>query len=79
MSDKIERHEEDKPEVTLAISVFLHANPMDEVELRERVRQIEHVIENALADEDNDLVSFTYPEIQVDRAYRRDGGPIVAA
>lgn len=59
---KIKAHEENKPEIRVNFTVYLHAN--DQAEMRDRVSQIRHHIEEALADEDNDLVSFTYPEVR---------------
>ena len=62
---KIDAHEEEKPEIQLPVIVFLPADADDQAEVRDRINQIRSVIEAALADEDNDLVSFVYPEVRL--------------
>lgn len=61
-------HEVEKPEVQIPVVVFFHADTEDQVEVRERIEQIRHVIEEALGDEDNDLRGFTYSEVRLGRA-----------
>lgn len=65
-SDLIPEHEVAKPEIRVPVIVFMHADTSDEVELRERIDQMRAVIEQALADEDNDLTTFTYPEVRLE-------------
>lgn len=52
--------EEAKPEVRMNFTVYLHAADYDEAQAR--TVAIRHAIETALADEDNRLGEFTYPE-----------------
>ena len=52
--------EEAKPEVRMNFTVYLHAADLDEAVAR--TASIRHAIEEALADEDNNLAEFTYTE-----------------
>jgi hypothetical protein len=60
---KVTSQEENHPELRLNFTVYFHA--VDAPTAEGRAKQIRHVIETALADEDNALVDFTYPETRV--------------
>jgi len=61
----IDSTEEEKPEVTVDVKVFFHADTQDQVEVRERLEQIRAIIEEALADDDNAVRGFVYPEVRL--------------
>jgi hypothetical protein len=61
---EVDAHEAEKTEIKLDVTVFFHADRLDEAEVRERVAAIKHVVEEALADEENDIRGFTYPAVE---------------
>jgi len=70
--DLIDEQTRDLPEIELTVFVYLHS-PDDQAEARNRVAQIRHTIEAALADEDNDLTAFVYPEVAIGNFNVRSG------
>jgi hypothetical protein len=70
--DLINETTRDLPEIELTVFVYLHC-PDSQAEARTRIRQIRHTIETALADEDNDLATFTYPEVAIGNFRVRSG------
>jgi len=65
--DKISDETRELPEVQLPVIVFFHCDLEETGAVRKRMEWIRNAIEKALADEDNHLGSFTYPEVRLGR------------
>lgn len=76
-NDLIDETTRELPEVQLPVVVYFHCDTEDQAELRNRVNQIRHIIQEALADEDNDLRGFTYPEVRLDPPRESTSGGFV--
>lgn len=75
MDDQISDATRELPEVQLPVIVYLHCDVDDQADVRDKVSQIRHVIQAALADEDNDLATFVYPEVRLGPP-TSDRGPV---
>lgn len=64
---EVDAHEAEKTEIQLPVIVYFHGDAEDTVEVRERIEAIRYVIQSALADDENDIRGFTYPEVRLEK------------
>jgi len=72
--DPISDETRELPEVQLPVIVYFHSQVEDLDALKARIHEIRHAIQSALADEDNKLRSFTYPEVRLGKPATSDRG-----
>lgn len=63
--DRISDETRELPEVRLLVTVYFHCDTRDDAELDRRTFAIQRAVEAGLIDEDNDVHTFTYPEVKI--------------